>query len=100
VHVNENMVIVSKIVFYLVVNIVRNINKFLRNLLYIEMAMYQCIIFHHALCHHALCYIININPMVHMYILCKEGWGNFHNDYMDRSFINKHLNVCLLYYNC
>jgi len=95
VHVSGNIVIVNKFVFYLVVNIVRNINIYFLKLLYIEMAMYQCIIFHHA-----LCYIININPMVHMYILCKERWGNFHNDHMDRSFINKHLNVCLLYYNC
>ncbi len=33
------------------------------------------------------------------YVLCKEGWGNFQNDYMDKSYIDKHLNVCLLYYN-
>ncbi len=49
------------------------------------MTMYQCIIFHHALCHHASCYIININPMVHIYCV-REGWGNLQNDYMDKKF--------------
>jgi len=34
------------------------------------MTMYQCIIFHHALCHHASCYIININLMVHVRFGC------------------------------
>jgi hypothetical protein len=71
VHVNEKRVIVSKIVFYLAINISNNIDNFVFTLLCIEMAMDQCIIFHHALCHHASCYIININLMVHMYCVRK-----------------------------
>jgi hypothetical protein len=67
-------------------------------LLCIEMAMYQCIIFHHALCHHASCYIININPMVHMYCV-RKGGENFKTTTCIKNFIDEHLNVCLLYYN-
>jgi len=67
VHVSENMVIVNKIIFCIAIKIPRNIDNFF-TLLCIEMAMYQCVIFHHALCHYASCYIIDINPMVHIYI--------------------------------
>jgi hypothetical protein len=73
VHVSEIRVIVSKIFLYLVVNIPGSIGTFYFILLHIKMVMYQCIIFHHALCHHASCYIININPMVHMYCVKKGG---------------------------
>jgi len=61
------------------------------------MAIYQCIIFHHALFHHASCYIININPMVHMYCV-KKGGEIFKMTICIKNFINEHLNVCLLYY--
>ncbi len=37
------------------------------------MTMYQRIIFHHAICHRASCYIININPMAHMYCVRQGG---------------------------
>ncbi len=58
------------------------------------MTMYQCIIFHHA-----SCYIININPMVHIYCV-RKGGEIFKITTWTKSFIDKHLNVCLLYYNC
>jgi hypothetical protein len=73
-------------------------------LLHMEMAMYQCIISHHALCHHILyyyasCYIININLMVHMFCV-KKGGVRFNMITWIKNFIDKYLNVCLLYYNC
>jgi hypothetical protein len=36
------------------------------------------------------------------YVLIKEGWGNFQNDYIAciKFFIDERLNVYLLYYNC
>ncbi len=60
--------LVNKIVFNLAINIARSSGNFCFTLLCIGMAMYQCIIFHHALCH-----IININPMAHMYCLRMVG---------------------------
>jgi len=36
------------------------------------MTMDQWIIFHHALCHHASYYVININPIIHMYCVKKS----------------------------
>jgi hypothetical protein len=71
--VTKNKVIVNKFVFYLRVNISRISDNICFMLLCIEMAMYQNIIFYRALCHHASCYIININPMVHMYCVSKGG---------------------------
>jgi hypothetical protein len=51
VHMSENTVIFNKF-FNLIVNIVDSSDNFCFILLCNEMAMYQCIIFHHALCHH------------------------------------------------
>jgi hypothetical protein len=84
VHVIDNKVIISKIINYLIVNIVGNNDYFCFTLLCVKMAMSQCIIFHHALYYHASCYVININPMVHMY--CVNKGGNFFQyDYMDKT---------------
>ncbi len=70
-------------------------------MLCMEMATYQCIIFHHALCHHILyyhasCYIININLMVYMFCV-KKGGVRFNMTTWIKNFIDKDLNVCLLY---
>ncbi len=72
-HVSENRVIVSKIISYKAINISGSTGEKKFVLLCIEMVMYQCIIFHHAVCHHASCYIINLNPRVHMYCVRKRG---------------------------
>jgi len=73
-HVNENRVNCQKNHFYLTINIGGSIDLFFI-LLFIEMAMYQWIIFHHALCHQHKFYAT--------YVLCKEKWHFFQNDYMD-----------------
>ncbi len=98
-HVSENRIIVSKIIFLFSNKYSKEYWQKKITLLCIEMAMYQCIIFHHALCHHASCYIININPMVHMYCV-RKGGENFKTIICIKNFIDEHLNVCLLYYNC
>jgi len=99
VQVSGNRVIVSKIFFHLIVNIAGSSDNFCFILLWIEMAMYQCIIFHDALCHHASCYIINIYPIVATYSV-RKGGEIFKLTTWIRSFIDKHLNFCSLYYNC
>ncbi len=57
------------------------------------MAMDQCIIFHHALCQHASL-LYNQHKSYGTYVLCKEGWGKFQNDYMDK--ILSYFQVCEL----
>ncbi len=79
-HVSENMVIVSKIIFYLTINISSNIDKFSFILLCIEMAMDQCIMLYHQ------------HKSYGTYVLCMEGWGKFQNDYMDK--ILSYFQVC------
>ncbi len=85
-HGSENNIIVSKDILNLTINISRS-TDFIYLSLCIEMAMPQCIIFHHALSHHASCYIININPMVHMYCV-RKGGENFKMIRCIKSFIN------------
>ncbi len=96
-HVSENKVIVNKIVFHLAINIPRNIDNFLK---FCCVSKWQCINAPYSimqLCHYASFYIIDINPMVHTYVLCKERWGKLQNDYMHKKhFIDEHLNVCIL----
>jgi hypothetical protein len=94
VHVSENTVIVSKIIFYQAENIPESTGKCFFTLLCIKMVMvmYQCIIFHHALCHHTSCNIININPMVHMYCV-RKGGENFKMTTCIKNFTDEHLNL-------
>jgi hypothetical protein len=44
--------------------------------------MYQCIIFHHALCHHIF-FIMYQHKSYDIYILYKERWREVQHDYKD-----------------
>jgi hypothetical protein len=80
------MVIVSKTVFYLAINILNSIDNFVFTLLCIEngnASMYHipsCIMLYHQ------------HISYGTYVLCKEGWGKFQNDYMDK--ILSYFQVC------
>jgi hypothetical protein len=82
VHVSENRVIVSKIFFNLVVNIPGSIGNFFYFVVYgndnVSMhhipscTMSSCIILYHQ------------HKSYGTYVLCKEGWGKFQNNYMHK----------------
>jgi hypothetical protein len=86
------MVIVSKIIFYLAINIPWSIGFIIIIIIIIICCVlkWQCI--------NASCYIININPLILMYCV-RRGEENFKMTTFIIFSLDKHLNEFLLYYN-
>jgi hypothetical protein len=82
VHVGENRVIVSKIIFFLAINIPGSIGK--KN--YFVVYQNDNVSMHHIpSCIMSSCIMLyHQHKSYGTYVLCKEGWGKLQNDYMHK----------------
>ncbi len=94
----ENKIIVNKIIFYLAINVAGNSDIFL---FYFVVYRNGNVSMHHIpSCIMSSCIMLyhQHKPYIHMYRV-RKGGENFKMITWIKKFINKHLNIWLLYYN-
>ncbi len=100
-HVIDNMVIISKIANYLIINIIGNNDIFCLNFIVCQNGNVSM--------HHILsCIVLSCIMLCHQqkphgtYVLSKQRWQNFQFNYMDKTLpcSKLFLVLCLLYNNC